>query len=413
MLKKEVLVYFAGKIIPAGVNLAIIILAVRFLGEAEYGKYALVFYAMMLLGTLSFGWIQQGILRFLSAYPSEQILVINRFFFLTLISSAAAVIIGALLCFFYFRLSWPDTLVIITYLFIYNNFLFHLTLNQAKGKPARYAMLEGTYTLLFLLFFTLLVLVFHQHLFIVLFIAMAMGLVATELMRIAILPGGKAGIDHANLYFQSGFTKRIFNFGFPITLWLFLSYLLNISDRFIIKEFTGYDDVGAYAAVKDFIIKISTFSTMPILLAYHPMIVSRWNNNQKEEAMSLIREGLKYCLLIALAAFIVFMVFQNLFYSRILHIQVARQWLVSATLIGSAFLWQAAMLLHKPLELLLKPRLMLVAIVVALVVNALANIVFVPIFGYPAAAVISLVSVSAYIIIIFAFLFRSRKKGII
>lgn len=413
MIKKDVLIYFAGKIIPAGVNLAIIILAVRFLGKAEYGKYALVFYAMMLLGTLSFGWIQQGILRFLSAYPEEQILVINRFFFLTLTSSVIAVITGSLLCFLYFHLSWPDTLVIVLYLFIYNNFLFHLTLNQTKGKSARYAILEGSYTLVFLVFFLLLVLVFHQHLFIVLFIAMVAGLFTTEFIRIAILPGGKAGIDHAHIYFQTGFTKKIFNFGFPITIWLFLSYLLNISDRFIIKEFTSYENVGAYAAIKDFIIKISTFSTMPILLAYHPMIVTRWNNNHKEEAMSLIREGLKYCLLIAIVVFIFFMIFQNLFYSKILHLQVLRQSLVSASLIGSAFLWQASLLLHKPLELLLKPRLMLVAIVAALIVNALANIVFVPVFGYPAAAVVSLVSVSTYIILIFAFLFRFRKKGIL
>ena len=67
--------------------------------------------------------------------------------------------------------------------------------------------------------------------------------------------------------------------------------------------------------------------------------------------------------------------------------------------------------LHKPLELLLKPRLMLVAIVAALLVNALANLVFVPLYGYPASAVISLVSVITYIIVIFAFLFRFRKQG--
>ena len=96
-MKKDVLIYFAGKIIPALANLAIIILAVRFLGKAEYGKYSLVFYATMLLSTLTFGWIQQSILRFLSAYPGEQVLVINRFFFLTVISTLSAVILGLFL----------------------------------------------------------------------------------------------------------------------------------------------------------------------------------------------------------------------------------------------------------------------------------------------------------------------------
>jgi O-antigen/teichoic acid export membrane protein len=143
------------------------------------------------------------------------------------------------------------------------------------------------------------------------------------------------------------------------------------------------------------------------------MIVAKWNGNQKKEAMKLISEGLNFCLLIAVVVLIIFIVFQNIFYKRILHLQVIRQFLVSATLIGSAFLWQAALLLHKPLEMLLKPRLMLVAIVAALLVNALANLIFVPIYGYPASAVISLVSVLTYIIVIFAFLLRFRKLGLL
>jgi O-antigen/teichoic acid export membrane protein len=412
-MKKDVLIYFTGKIIPALANLAIIILAVRFLGKAEYGKYSLVFYATMLLSTLTFGWIQQGILRFLSAYPGEQLLVINRFFFLTVISTLSAVIIGVFLCIFYFQLPWSNTAIVIVYIFMYNLFLFHLTLNQTKRKSLRYAILEGTYNLFFIALFLLLVLVFNQHLFIVLFIAMVLSLLLTEFLRITVLPEGKVGLDPSQIYFQTGFTKQVFNFGFPITIWLFLSYFLNISDRFIIKEFTSYENVGTYSAIKDFIIKIATFSTVPILLAYYPMIVAKWNGNQKKEAMKLISEGLNFCLLIAVVVLIIFIVFQNIFYKRILHLQVIRQFLVSATLIGSAFLWQAALLLHKPLEMLLKPRLMLVAIVAALLVNALANLIFVPIYGYPASAVISLVSVLTYIIVIFAFLLRFRKLGLL
>ena len=412
-MKKDVLIYFAGKIIPALANLAIIILAVRFLGKAEYGKYSLVFYATMLLSTLTFGWIQQNILRFLSAYPGEQVLVINRFYFLTVISTLSAIVTGTFICLFYFRLSWTDTAVVLVYMFLYNLFLFHLTLNQTNRKSLRYATLEGTYNLFFIALFLLLVMVMNQRLFIVLFVAMLAALVFTELLRLTLLPEGRVGLDPSRIYFEAGFTKKVFSFGFPITVWLFLSYFLNISDRFIIKEFTSYENVGTYGAIKDFIIKISTFSTVPILLAYHPMIVEKWNNNHKQEAMKLIREGLLYCFLIALVVFVFFMVFQDFFYTRILHLQVSHQFPVSAALIASAFTWQAAMLVHKPLELLLKPRLMLAAIAVALAVNGLANLVFVPIYGYPASAVISLVSVVTYIIIIFAFLLHYHKKGML
>ena len=281
-MKKDVLIYFAGKIIPAGVNLAIIILAVRFLGQAEYGKYSLVFYAAMLICTLTFGWIQQSILRFLSAYPGEQVLVINRFYFLTLASTLVAVTIGILVCIFYFNLTWLDTSVVTLFIFMYNIFIFHLTLNQTNRKSFRYAVLEGTYNLFFILLFLALVLIFNQRLFIVLFFAMVAALVLTELLRLTVLPEGKVGLDTSRIYFHAGFSKQVFNFGFPITIWLFLSYFLNISDRFIIKGYTSYEDVGTYSAIKDFIIKIATFTTIPILLAYHPMIVEKWNNHRKK-----------------------------------------------------------------------------------------------------------------------------------
>jgi len=92
---------------------------------------------------------------------------------------------------------------------------------------------------------------------------------------------------------------------------------------------------------------------------------------------------------------------------------VLNKFLVSAALIASAFLWQMAMLLHKPLELLLKTRLMLVAIIAALLMNALANMLLVPVYGYPAAAVVSLASVITYIIVILGFLFRFHKQGLL
>jgi O-antigen/teichoic acid export membrane protein len=241
---------------------------------------------------------------------------------------------------------------------------------------------------------------------------MVIGLLLTEFLRITIIHEGRVGLDLTRIYFHTGFNKKVFDFGFPITIWLFLSYMIAISDRFIIKSFTSYENVGTYSAIKDFIIKIATFTTIPILLAYHPMIVEKWNENRKKEAMKLIREGLNYCFLIAVVVFIFFMFFQNLFYTRLLHLQVMQQVLISITLIGSAFLWQAAMLLHKPLELLLKTRLMLVAILSSLTVNILANLIFVPVYGYPASAVISLVSIITYIIVISVFLFRFRKQGL-
>lgn len=410
-MRKDILIYFSGKAIPAVVNLAIIILAVRLIGKEEYGKYSLVFYATMLLSTLTIGWIQQGILRFLSAYPGEETLISQRFFSLTLVSSLVAILAGSGICIFYFHLRALETGIVILYLFFYNFLLFHLTLNQTRKKPFQYALLEGGYSLLFLLLFLLLAVVFNGSRFIVLFVAMLAALIINEILRTTLCSADKGGVHFPRFQQDRAFTRKVFQFGFPVTIWLFLSYLLNISDRFIIKEFISYESTGTYAAIKDLIIKISTFSTLPVLLAYHPRIVEQWNRNQRKEAIQLIREGLGYCLAITFIIMVIFLLFNNIIYTHILHLAVKNPWQVSVTLLLSAFLWQAALLVHKPLELLLKPGFMLVAILVALAVNGVGNLLLVPLFGYPAAALVSLVSVVTYLIVIFAFLFYCRRKG--
>jgi len=411
-MKKDVMIYFTGKMVPAVVNLLIIILAVRFLGEAEYGKFALVFYAVMLTSTLTIGWIQQGILRFLSSAGPEEAVAVNRFYLLTLFSTAVGMIMVTITCLVYFHLSWTRTLVAAAFILLYNIFQFHLTLNQTRLRSFRYALLEGSYNLFYIGLFLVLVLIFGRKGFMVLFVAMTAGLLATESVRVVLMPGARAGIDRHLLSFDREFALKVFGFGFPIMIWLFLALFMSMGDRFIIKEFATYQEVGTYTAVKDFIIKIATFSTVPVLLAFHPAIIGKWNAGEKRAAMKLIRKGLIYCLLIAVIIIAGFLLLHPFFYHQVLHISPVRPLLVSASLVLSAFLWQAAMLLHKPLELLLKPNMMLAAILVALVVNLGANLVFVPRIGYPAAAVIALVSVAVYIAVVVVIVFRFHRQGL-
>ncbi len=410
-MRKEVITYFLGKLIPAGVNLAVIILAIRVLGNAEYGKYSLVFYAAMLLNTLTFGWIQQGILRFLTAYGEERAEAADRFFYLSVISGLAAVVPGVLISLFYFLMSWQETAVLALFLFVYNLFLFFLTLNQAEGRSTRYVMLENSYSLLFLMIFLLQVTLFQRQSFILLFEAMTAALVVTGIVRYLVLPKARDRMAFLRFRFDAGFTRKVFAFGFPITLWLFIANLWNFNDRFIIKEYLDYGEAGVYSAVKDLIFKIATFSTTPVILAFHPGIAERWNQDRKPEAMKLIRLGTVYCLLVMMVLGSVFLVFRNLIFQRILHLGVEQDLLVSAALLLSAFLWQTALLVHKPLELLLKPGLMVAALGVASGINIGANILLVPVYGYTASAVVSLLSVLFYLAAVLMIITHYRRKG--
>lgn len=409
-MRKDVLVYFAGKLIPAFVNLAVIVLAVRWLGEYGYGRYTLVFNAAILLSTLSIGWIQQGILRFLSAYPDERRLTVSRFFYLAVISSAGAVAACLAVNLAYLRLPLAESLVVCVFVFLYNLLLFHLSLSQADRRSLHYATLEGTYNLLFLLLFAAIAFLAGYRHYDVLFISMATALLVTELLRRTVLPSAPGDRDPYTVSFNPAFSGKVFRFGFPVTIWLFLSTLLTVLDRYIIGHYAGYDDVGAYSAVKDLIVKISTFTTIPVLLAFHPAIVERWNEGRQSEAHALVRQGLRYCLVIAIAVMVLFIPARDLVFGRMLHLQIESGLAVTVSLLLSSFLWQAAMLIHKPLELRLRPNLMLAAILVALAVNASGNFLFIPRYGYTASALAALASVVVYILVVLVFVAGLRHN---
>ena len=59
------------------------------------------------------------------------------------------------------------------------------------------------------------------------------------------------------------------------------------------------------------------------------------------------------------------------------------------------------MFFQKPLELLYKQRTMVLLILLSLGVNVVLNLVFIPKFGFPAAAINALVSVALYSLLSF------------
>ena len=103
-MNKEIIKYLGGRFIPAMVNLAVIVLAIRYLGPAEYGRYSLLFYAVLLVVTLSFHWVQVSIIRFLAGMPRETNVVMSRFFDLTIFSALFSAFAVVLLGIFYFKL---------------------------------------------------------------------------------------------------------------------------------------------------------------------------------------------------------------------------------------------------------------------------------------------------------------------
>ena len=396
-VNRSLLTYYIGRIVPAAVNLAIVFVAYRLLGANEYGKYALVFYAVSLLHTLTYGWVQQSILRFLTGFDNWRQLIEKRFVLYNLLG-ALVMFVGAMCVgWFYFHLSLLATLLIGVFGFCYNFYMLRLTLFQASHQPRQYVLVEGLYSLLNFGFFLLIVAVFKiRQDFLTLFIAGVLALIPALIAgyRKMLIPSSMLRITRG--VWRSSFLRSVFQYGFYLTLWLFLSYLLNVTDRYMIQYYYGYADAGTYSAVYDIVFRMATFSCFPVLLTLHPRITENFNKCNLQSARKDIEKGLKLEVGLALIVTVLLYLFRPLIFGKLLKLPADQViWMALILLLG-AFLWQISMLLHKPLELFLRQRTMLAGIVLSLVINILLNIWWLPKWGYEAAAYTTLISIVFY-----------------
>jgi O-antigen/teichoic acid export membrane protein len=395
-MNKEVIKYLGGRFIPALVNMAVIVLAIRFLGPVEYGRYSLLFYTVLLVITLSFQWVQVSILRFLGGMPRETNVVMSRFFDLTIISALLSTMVVVAAGIFYFHLSWFELSLVGLFAFLNHFYLFHQAILQAYHKSIRTAILEGSDQLLIMLVVIVGLFIFHWKSSMLLFSSLVIGLAGVLILRTLIRVKGLLTIDLKHLYWDSRFSGKVIEFGYGITLWLFLSHLLMAMDRFVIMEYLGYKDAGMYSALKDLLFKGITFASFPIYVSYQTKILDHWNSRHRQDAWVAIKEALSFEILIFIIFFIAFMVFKQSLFHDVLKIGKIDNWLIYLPVLLAAFIWQVAMLFQRFLELSLRSVYLLAAIGVVVLLNMALNVVFVPRFGLMASSLSLLLSSLLY-----------------
>lgn len=79
-------------------------------------------------------------------------------------------------------------------------------------------------------------------------------------------------------------------------------------------------------------------------------------------------------------------------------------------LAAGGFLWQLALLIHKPLEILGKTKWMLAAVILSLTINIAGNFIFLPIYGVVTAAYTTIVASLVYFGVCFGMSLKLRGQ---
>jgi len=409
-MNKEIIKYISGRFIPAIVSIAVIVLAIRFLGPVEYGRYSLLIYAVLLVITLCFHWVLVSIRQFLSGMPSETKVVMSRFFDLTIISALVSTLLVVILGIWYFHLTVFELTLVALFAFLNHFYLFHQAVLQAYHRTLRTAILEGSDQLLIMIVLLAGLFFFHWKSHMLLFSSMTIGLAGVLILRSLIRVKGLLTVDFSHLYWDSRFSSKVVEFGYGIALWLFFSHMLMAIDRFIIMEYLGYREAGMYSALKDLLFKSVAFASFPIYISYQDKIMVKWNSRHRKDAWVSIKEALSFEMLILIIVFILFMVFKQMLIKDMLKIPEMDVWLLYLPMLLAAFIWQVALLLQRFLELTVRYSYMLIAIGVIVMLNIILNLIFVPKFGLIASSLVLLCTSLLYTGFIVVLSFIAAKR---
>jgi len=133
-------------------------------------------------------------------------------------------------------------------------------------------------------------------------------------------------------------------------------------------------------------------------MSSNSLVMERWNKGDRRGAVSLIESSLKYQIMISLLFFLGLVLLAQ----QVSHVILGGKYESSSSLVLplaiGGFLWQISYLVHKPLELMCLTKRMLAAMIVALAVSVAGNYLFIPVYGYTAAAYVAVAAPLGYLL---------------
>ncbi len=395
--------YFTSKVVPGAMGLASVPVFIRLIGLDEYGRFAVVVPFLMAVAAASSGWLAQGVLRFHPAAtaPRERQVVFNL---AVRQGTIASVLLTSVLLAIAFASRHVPLFTALTSLaFCLALLVYTVTLArlQAQLRPGAVFRREIVRSVGGFALPILMVALTHRKSFELLVLGQALA------YTIGFLPvvREETVTQTAAVAFEESMSKsmtrstirNLWRFGWAVGLWLLLSQLLPVVDRWVIQKYAGYSSAGVYASLYEIAIRSFSFLVFPITQAAHPRIMRSWNEGQVASAHKIVRHSIVSQLIVFMAVFAGVSVFGPRIAKLILGINDPIAARMLPVLLVGGFLWQLALLLHKPLEIAQRTGAMLAAMAAVVVLNVASCFLFIPRFGYQAASYVLVLSACCYI----------------
>jgi len=396
---KDSMGYVPGKIIVGLAGIVSVTLYSRIFSPADYGNYSLVSGTLTLMIAVLTGWMSQATLRFNDDYNEKK----GRYFttiVITLIVINIFVLLLTVVGISIFRAYFEPQIIKLCYLGILLFFVQSIdsslkSILRAERRIKIYSFNNTLVAISKVVLVYILTIWFELNTESII-ISLIIGYICSNIITFKTLNIFRE-LDY-KLY-DIGILSDFMKYGFPLLGLSFTAWMLSASDKYIIKIFGTSSEVGIYSISYSVASSIFNLIITMMMLGAFPLIIKTWNTQGKKETEKVVAEILRYYLIITVPAF-----FGVLSLSReIIQVLGGQEYMEGYYILPivslGMFFIGISQYTNKIWELRKNTNIILYLNAIAAILNVALNIIFVPKFGYIAAAFTTTLSYAVYLAI--------------
>ena len=416
----DLIKYAPSQVVPALAGFISIPILTRLFPPQDYGRYMLVMATISVLTTLS-GWLVMSVIRFYPALERDGRLeelcacvLVGVLIFVPMLAGLFTAIV------FLARLKlekYLHQLMLVAVIVFALTAIFEILQSflQAKRKATWYSLFSTWKSGGGLVIGIGLVVVLRFGVEGLLWgSALNMALSLPLLWKIAI------GRFPRIANFSAELTKEMVKYSLPLVVGNLAAWVLSLSDRYILGFFRGAHEVGIYSASYAVSEKSILLLTTLFLLASGPISIHVWEKEGEQRARDFVTSVTRYYLLLCIPAAVGLSVLARPVMGVLAGAEYREGYRIIPFVALSGFLFGLQQRFQVGLVFYKKTHFIMIPILIAGLVNLGLNLIFVPIYGYMAAAITKLIGYTVLLAImaiysrryfIWAFCFKSLARA--
>lgn len=392
---KDMIKYLPSQVVPGFVALVSIPVVTHIFPPSEYGDYSLASATVMILTTF-FGWLPTSVIRYYPAYERENRLAVFHGTILRMAVITAAGVTAAYYGSLVLMRSWVSPglwrLLMIGGMLFATTCAFNLLqyVLRSKRLPGWFSVFAVWYSAAgFGLGIALIVLLGLGIEGLLLGTILSAAFALPLLWRKA-LGRGVRGWFAGRIDRQSA--RASLTYGMPLVVSNLGAWILSLSDRYLIGLFRDNSEVGVYSLSYNIADRSVMLLATLFVMASGPLGMTIWENRGERESQRFVADVTRLYLLTCVPLVVGLSVLSRLVIGIMAGDEYAGGYVImpyvlsGVLLVGMEQRYHAGLLYHK------RTQWITVSTLAAGLVNVVLNVLFIPRYGYYAAAVTTLAS---------------------